>query len=522
MKQKHKKIGIIIIIVLAVFVISIFVANQILERKITTALDNLPETVKIEYSEIDINLWTGNLEISKPIVTITGETTSKTILNATLKTIEINDIGYWDYLFNDKISVETFSINHLVAKYKHNPVVKNDDYKSGFLDKVKQLINVENIKINNADILVTNYDTDSTLLSVPKLNFELHDFQLNPKASKTDQKVNYKNFKLTAQNLKWATNEFENIFADSILVTNDNAKFTNFKFKTKYDRAEYSTILKTERDHFDIIINEFSLSDLDFGFNAEDKFYFKSKKVLLYSPKTEIYRDKLVADDLTYKPLYGTQLRNLNFELGIDSLEIIEGELYYLEKVKRGNSAGRLDFTAMNATVANLGNIYGTEATTINVQTTFMEKSPLKVDWNFKVSDSTDQFLFKADLGFIAAARMDQFTQPNLNVDFNGELMDTYFTISGNPKFSRIDLKMKYDDFEVLILRKDSSKKNKFLSTIANMFVSKNSKDNSDPYRYGQAESVERDVTKSVFNFVWINVRDGLRSAMTGNGKKED
>jgi len=521
MNQKQKKFGIIIAIVIAIVILLIVIANLIIENKITSAIEELPKSVKVDYASIDANVLTGNLELVTPSITITGETTSKTILDAKLNAIKINDISYWDFLFNDKISVEKLSIDQLIAKYKHNPVVQSEDYKSGFLDKINQIIAIEKININNADLLVAEYDTDSIILSVPKLNFELKDLQINPKASNKEKNINYEDFKLTAKNLKWATNEFDDLFADSILVTNNNATLKNLKLKTKYDRDEYSNILKTERDHFNINVKEVKISDMDFGFNDADQFFFKSNKAQLITPKTEIYRDKLVADDETYKPLYGTMLRNLNFELGLHTVEISEGKISYLEKVKSDKKAGILDFTNMNATIKNLGNIYGEAETVIKVNTSFMEDSPLEVNWNFKVSDTTDQFVFKADLGYVNAAKMDQFTQPNLNVDFNGELEQTYFTINGNPRNSNVDLKMKYEDFEIVIMQKNGKEKNKFLSTIANLFVSKDSENDTDAYRYGHENNIERNVTKSVFNFVWLNVREGLLSAMTGDGKKE-
>ncbi len=522
MSRKQKKIGIIIAIVLLVIVASTFALNLIIENKIATVIDDLPKSVKVEYQSIDVNVWTGNLELASPKVVVSGKTTNKTILDATLKTIEINNLGYWDYLFNDKISVETLIINRLVATYKHNPKVNNDDYEKGFLNQIKQIIAIEKIAITNAGVLITEYDTDSTLLSMPKFNFELNDVQINPKASKKDKKIRYGNFTLAAMNLKWTINEFDDLWVNSIQITNDNATFSDFKLKTKYDKAEYSEILKTERDHFDLHIDEVKFLDMNFGFNDDKTFYFKSGKVLLNSLKAEIYRDKLVADDETYKKLYGTLLRDLDFELGLNSVEIRNGKVSYLEKVNVDEKAGRLDFTAMNAIMTNVGNTYLNESTLIKVNSTFMENSSIEVNWNFKVADTTDQFVFKADLGLFEAVTMDQFTKPNLNVDLNGELQQTYFTISGNPSTSRIDMKMKYDDFEVLILKKDGKEKNKFLSTIVNLFISKDSDDEKKVFRYGQAEGVERDVTKSVFNYVWLNIRSGLLSVMTGDGKKEN
>jgi hypothetical protein len=360
------------------------------------------------------------------------------------------------------------------------------------------------------------------LLSLPKFNFEIEALQLNPKASSERNKITYGNFYLTGNDFKWAVNTYDNLRIDDLEVTNDQAIFQGFKFRTKYDKDEYSTLLKQERDHFDLKIQAITFSDLDFGFNDAERLYLKSDKVLVNSPNVEIYRDKLVADDHTHKPLYSKMLRELDIELGLDTIQISNGTIAYLEKVNSDKPVGRLDFSQLDATISNLGNTYNTESTSIAVNSRFINNSPLKVNWNFRVSDTTDQFVFKADLGRFQAAHMDQFSQPNLNVDFNGELQQTYFTISGGPQLSRIDLKIKYDDFEVLILKKDGKEKNKFLSTIVNIFVSKDSEADKTNFRYGQSDHIERDVTKSVFNYVWLNIKQGLLSAMTGDGKKED
>ncbi|WP_179320166.1 hypothetical protein [Winogradskyella helgolandensis] len=520
-KPKHKKAIIVIAIIVIVTVLLSFLANSFIEQKIGEELQNVSESTKIEYTTIYANIWTGHVEVKSPTILVSGETTNKTILDAKLKSIEINDVGYWDLLFNDKITIESLVIDELVAKYKHNSVVKNEDYQSSFLDKIKQIIHAEKIAITKADVLITNYESDSIILSIPNLNFEVLDLQIDPKASTANKKITYNNFELKAENLKWATNTYDDILADAIQITNNRATFKAFKLKTKYSKSEYSKILTKERDHFNLNIEEILVSDMDFGLNSSEDFYFNSKKVNLTAPKAEIYRDKLVADDLSYKPLYGTSLRDLNFNLGINTVEITDGSLSYLEKVNVDEEAGRLDFNNLNATFTNLGNTFGNDDTAIEIQSTFMEDSPLKVNWNFKVADTTDQFVFKADLGFFNAAQMDQFTKPNLNVDLNGELKQTYFTISGNPQNSRIDLKMKYDDFEVSILKKDGREKNKFLSGLVNLFVSEDSEDDKKNFRYGQSENVERETNKSVFNFTWLNIKAALLSAMAGDGDKK-
>ncbi|MDB4293235.1 hypothetical protein N9954_07470, partial [Maribacter sp.] len=96
-----------------------------------------------------------------------------------------------------------------------------------------------------------------------------------------------------------------------------------------------------------------------------------------------------------------------------------------------------------------------------------------------------------------------------------------YFTISGNAVSSQGDMKMKYQDFKFDVLDKDRLKVNKVLTAIGNIFINDGSKTDANGYRYGNME-VERETNKSFYNYLWLNVRDGMVNTLTGNGKKEN
>ena len=114
----------------------------------------------------------------------------------------------------------------------------------------------------------------------------------------------------------------------------------------------------------------------------------------------------------------------------------------------------------------------------------------------------------------LKANQMNQFMEPNLNIRLDGELLKTYFTIDGNTNVSNIDLKTKYENFDVIVLKENGKEKNKFLSGLINLFVSKDSNDQSDNFRKASVQNVVRIKHKSVFNFIWISIRAGLKEAM--------
>ena len=81
-------------------------------------------------------------------------------------------------------------------------------------------------------------------------------------------------------------------------------------------------------------------------------------------------------------------------------------------------------------------------------------------------------------------------------------------------------IKFSYPLPSFLILKKDRLGVSKILTTIGNLFTNDGSNTDDNGFRYG-AISVNRDATKSFFNYLWINVQDGIISTLTGNGKKD-
>ena len=71
-------------------------------------------------------------------------------------------------------------------------------------------------------------------------------------------------------------------------------------------------------------------------------------------------------------------------------------------------------------------------------------------------------------------------------------------------------IKSNFEDFGVTILRKKNKKKNGVLSGIVNLFVVNNSKRSEDNFVRARREVVVRDKTKSVFNFIWLNVKESI------------
>lgn len=513
-------IGFVCVFILAI--ISFFVANYKIKGMLIERIDNMPNHIKINFKAIDVNSFSGNLSVQKPAVTIYGQTTDSVNALFQLERLEIRDISYWNVLFKDEISIETMLLNDLKATYFYNSALKSEVYSGNFKNSIKKDFNIAVFEINSGQIEIINQKTDSLFFKTDDFNLKMNNLNIDESSIKNKIPFEFDDIALDLKNIYYHLNSYEDLKIETATLKNNNSIFNNIKIKTKYSKTKLSKIISKERDHFNLQIKTLNFEDTDFSFSKDSVFQLNIAQIDIKEPKIDMYRDKLVTDDESVKPLYSKMLRDLNFNITLNEINIDNGEIIYEEQVNMENTAGQLKFSKFNTIVKNLGNAYSEQKSTeIKIESVFMENTPVNIDWNFNVSNLKDHFTFKADIGRLNTTDLNQFTQPNLNVKLDGELLKTYFTINGNNTLSNIDLKTNYNEFNVQVLKENGNEKNKFLSSLVNLFISKNSQKKSSYFRYGSSEDVERDKTKSIFNFIWLNTKSGLLSAMTGSGEKK-
>ena len=494
--------------------VSSIVANNIIKKKLENFISHgLPANMITSYNELSIHILDGSASLKNPSLVIQNKDDSvkHTFINA--ENLKITDVSYWDYIFKKEIHIGNIILeNPTMTYYKDRMTPEKDSVKQRI--QIEKPIFVGRLKLNHSKLAIYEKDKDSTKIYTQNLSFEINDIEVNSETINSKIPFEYKEMSAKGDSIFIKVNPYDNLTLKSFSIENRNIVLNDLKYYTKYSRAELSRIIPVEQDHYDLSIESLSIQDYDFGFKKDTVFFAKSKKIFLNTPSLDIYRDKLVTDDPTIKPLYSRSLRELSLDLTVDSVKINEAYLKYEEKVHKENSGGSIQFKNLNADISNLSNTYKSpEKTDIKIEALFMDNTPLSVDWSFDVQNPDDQFVFKANVGAMKADNMNRFTEPNLKVRLEGKANKTYFTIYGNDDNSRTDIKIHYSDFKVTVLKKDGKEKNKFLSAVVNILVSKNSEKKEEKFKDGTGEAT-RDKTKSVFNFLWISVKSGLEKTL--------
>jgi hypothetical protein len=514
MGKRFRKLVFIILAIGAVFIIGAISINSILKNKLEKFIqERLPENMARSYDDITVGSFGGSLVVTNAslIIKNSEDSVKHTFIN--VEKLKISDISYWDYLFNDEIHVEAISLeNPKIVHYKDRQKSSKDTVRRA-VARIYKPIFVDRVQIKNTRLVIYEKGKDSIKIYATGLTVEVGGIKVDNGTVLRKIPFEYKDFEAKSDTVFVKVSPYENLTVEDLSIKNRNAIFKNLKLKTKYSKKDLSRIIPMERDHYDLSLESLSIDGFDFGFKR-NRFFAKSKQVTLITPSLEIYRDKLVPDDPKIKPLYSKMLRDLPFELTVDSLKISDAKIIYEEREKQENMGGSINFKNMDVAISNVSNTYKSpKNTNLKITADFMDKTPISVEWTFDVQNQHDQFIFKAEVGQLLADKMNSFTEPNLKVRLEGQTNKTYFTIDGNSETSTTDLKINYSDFKITVLQKDGKKKNEFLSAITDIFISKNSKKEDDYYREGKAQAT-RDKTKSVFNFLWASVKNALVKTM--------
>lgn len=511
-----------VILVFIGLALLIYVAFYFIEAYIETRIDNflsseLPKNIDLQYVDLEFSFLNSNLTLST--ISAKNFQDSKTII-CNIDRLGVLGFNYWQFLFNKKISIDSIVLEKPKLDYSIDESFVKTNLKNEQSSSFDKQVLIDEILIKNGSLLVKEKKSDSIQISINNFDFSLKNFQLDSISIQNKIPFNYEDYKLASQDMYIDLGLYETLTIDSLSISEELLKIRQLNMNSKYSRRDLSTVIKKERDHISLTIKQVVFNHFDFGFE-EGQFYFNAKSSKIEYPKAAIFRDKLVNDDLSKKALYSKILRELPIGISIPEIEIINGQLTYEELVDINTKAGLLFFNEIDARIQNLSNNEDDKnETTIEANALFMQDSRMTLKWSFDVNNSEDLFLASGTFENFDTQTLNQFLESNASLRAKGHVNQLFFTISGNPLNSKGDMKMKYENFEFFILKRNRLGINKFLTAIGNIFIKKDSKTDEQGYRYGKIE-VERDPTKSFFNYLWLNVRSGIGNTLTGNGKKE-
>lgn len=518
--MNFKKIGIIIAGIVVLLIVLSIGANWWIDAKLPQLISDKNETpYHIKYKELKISLLSKTIEATG--ITIIPKAQEKDSLAkngifASVQKIKIDNFSVFPLLFSNKIEAQTITVSKpKITLFKDNDKTVNStkNISSKVVAPFQKIIKVDDINLENGSFFIVNIKNNKTLFSAQNVIVQLDDIKISDQTLESKIPFSYKKYAFSCDSLFYQTDDGYKLTTDKIATTNTGIEIDRFSMVSKYNRVQFVNQLAKEKDLYTLKAEKIAVKNMDWGFN-EEILFFRTNQIVINQANANIYRSKMPEDDLSIKPLYNKLLREIPFELKVDTLSITNSNLVYEEEKSFAKGAGKLEFSAFNLKATQINSGYQKTKlpdVVIAIDCKFMKRSPMHVDWRFNVMDKADSFKIKGRILNFETGKLAVFTKPYLNATTEGTFEQVYFNLAGNDNVAGGDFALKYHGLKVtLYQKKDREKKSKLKSWIGNLLIS----DDSDGDLVEHEVSVERIKEKSFFNYFWRCIAEGMKKTL--------
>lgn len=428
-----------------------------------------------------------------------------------VKNVNINIKGISNRI-NEKLHIKEFSLNrpHIVQVAKKSEKRKKKTNAIQLNDRIE----IDVLKINDASYTLKDQSGKKNQITIQKFNLALNHIKVNDQTLKNKIPFTYENPMMKTGKIHYDTGEFYNVYTNGIDIKNNTITLQKLELKPKMSRAAFNSKLKYGTDLFNVNVANISLKNFNWGFDAKDVLFLKFSEVVLNKVNADIYRNAAIPNKPDLNKLYSQKLRDLKFGLDISSLKIVNSTLIYEEETDKSIAPGVLTFNHLNANIKNVYSGYARKSgpkTVIEVNTNFMKTAKVGVNWSFDILNKTDAFNIRGTVLNLPAEAMNPFIKPYLKVSASGTIDEIDFDFNGNNNIASGTFSMNYDHLKMNLYKDDGEKKRKFLSSIANLVIKKNTHGKNVEH---ETKPVERVKDKGFFSFFWLNLKQGLKQTL--------
>jgi len=505
--------GVLVLFILLILGSAIYFCTRIETYATALLKESLPSYVIMKQGELTVNIFKGDISVKEIDLKLIdkGDTIQYAFIR--IGQVNIDGFSYWEYFVNNRIDVNKIRIIDPYCTIYPSLKMSKSDTIEGAITKLNKLIVLDYFELKNGYFIIMQDNLDSMKLKISGLDIDVFDMKYDTTISGNKIPFTYDRINIGSSNVIVDLGPFEKLEMDRISGKDNCITVSNLSIRSKYSKSELLSHLAQEREHLSIEIPDIQLDSMRYGF-IENKFYLIASTLKISDAKLIVHLDKRLKDRTKIKPMYSKVIRELPFDLKIDSTFLVNSIIAYEEKKDITVKEGVIYFDKLNAEIANISNVYPTgELTRIHANAQIMGESNVELDWSFDVNDEQDAFTIAGSASDFDASAVNQFLDANIKTTATGQVDQLYFTAFGNDKHAKGDMKIKYNNLKLEVQKNDRSGKHEIKSWVGNLLVNSGRSNDEEGYRHGKI-SVDRNRQKSFFNFLWLNVKDGLRNSV--------
>lgn len=283
---------------------------------------------------------------------------------------------------------------------------------------------------------------------------------------------------------------------------------------------EYSHQLNEQSDLFEILAKEVRFDQLDTGSDVYGNWSVIAQKMLVDSLMMVDLRNKnkLRVDD-EQKPMFAGMLSRIPFPLDIDTLEIRNSKIRYIEVPEGNQTGGEIRFDNLNAKVTGLITIDSLQKQNqlvMDINADFMGISPVSA--HFIVPYNQEYFSLDLDVSRLNLPELNPILVPLANISIeSGTMRRLRLNMDSRENSAYSTVEFDYEDLKLEIRKSGqlSGQKHGTASFLANIAIRSDNIPEKNNHRIARFHST-RNQYRGPFNFIWETTKTGLMDITPG------
>lgn len=545
--KKSTKISIYIIISIGVIIGLIYLSSglilkSILQKKIEN--QHVADIYKIKFKNAYFDIF--NMGISITDLELSPDSTEeiqstykyhKYIAHIKIKRAAITSFNLLLFIQEKQIDINKIRIikPHLKL-YKNKGFVNQKSPRQQKPDSLQKeaaidYISLEEILIKDLNLEYYINSTERPDLSIKRINIALMNPVIDHKQFPQLNKVlTVDDIKMNLQGISFFDKKgFYDIKLENIIYDDENSSFTlnNLSISPLLSKKEFAKKSPFQIDRFDGDVKQIIINHIDIPLLL-DKGVLAIEDISVENANFEIYRDKNYPFKTTNAPKMPQQaIRSIKQELEINSIDINNATIVYMETAEGVNKPGKIEFKNTTAHISDFGNTKDWQSIKemkIKVQTLVYGKGKLNAQFNFPLASNT--FYFS---GQLAKTQMSIFNEMTINAAGvkvkEGTIEKMSFDVVATSTKATGDLSLYYHDLRIALLKEEDEngqvKERKMLNFLANNLLVPVQNPNKKEQFYEAQIEFDRVKNKGVLNYLWKSVFSGIKDTFLKDHKEE-
>jgi hypothetical protein len=497
--------------------------NTICARALREVAEQVEQNgYKVEFGSVQVSLVSGDIALHdlsmRPIVE-PADDDSTAWYSASASRVELADVDIWALirekrLLVHRVHVGTPRIERSFVQRKHKvPKAKKEGKEPQ--EPRSGLLRIDTLHIEEASGRLLDRVTDSTTMTVERLDILLTGIQVSiGDAGKAG--IDLASARLDLHGLETQMRPFYAFRIDSmrVLLPLDTSVVFGVHMTTSVDPQDYHKEVEFQTELYELNIDTILLSGFDLAARLEAG-VLRADRLYVAGAHFRVHRDKSIPlpPTLKRKPLLPERIKHLALPLSLGTVQLHRSSVTYHERLKRGEAYGSIAFTDISGLLSGLDNIDIRDNDALHLDgIARMGNSRLHLDLRMPMGTAITTLTARAELEDLPAREINRMTDELVHVGATaGRIHSVDMRMSGDDVRASGTLALHYEDLELQI--SPTMKHAGVLSFLANSVVRSSNMPGDKKYKVGRF-SVKRRQQASVFNYIWLCLREGMMDVM--------